>query len=205
MAKQIVKEIIHEKDFIDLLVGKLVTKVCDKVYEKVEELTIQINAIEKKVGSIQEDQEDIHVKLEELEQSSKLNQLRVYGIPECSSDLLKCKLQDVFKNNLGIQDNIDISRCYRVGTPRDDKCRAVVVFFDSWSQRNVVYFNKKKLKGTKISITEELIKSKYQLLQYARDKLSYKMVWTVDGRIFTKVNGRKFLIKNEEDVLKITT
>ncbi|CAH2020509.1 unnamed protein product, partial [Acanthoscelides obtectus] len=72
-------------------------------------------------------------KIDELEQTSKLDQLRVYGIPECSSDLLERKLHNIFKNNLGIQTSI----------------------------ASLVYFNKKKLKGIKMIVTEELVKNRF--------------------------------------------
>nr|CAI5837373.1 unnamed protein product [Callosobruchus analis] len=65
------------------------------------------------------------------------------------------------------------------------------------------FFNKKQLKGSKVIITEELVKFRYDLYQLARQKIGAMHVWTMNGKIFTKHNERKVHIRNEEDVLKI--
>lgn len=61
---------------------------------------------------------------------------------------------------------------------------------------------KKKLKNSKLVIVEELTLQRYQLLMLAKDKIGRDRVWTMDGNIFAKINGKKTALKTEDDVLK---
>nr|CAI5837788.1 unnamed protein product [Callosobruchus analis] len=54
-----------------------------------------------------------------------------------------------------------------------------------------------------VIITEELVKSRYNLYQLASEQIGAMHVWTMNGKILTKHNERKARIRNEEDVLKI--
>ncbi|KAG5889186.1 hypothetical protein JTB14_019203 [Gonioctena quinquepunctata] len=83
------------------------------------------------------------------------------------------------------------------------KPRAIIVKFGRISHRNMVYMNKRKLKHTKIVIIEDLIRSRYETLLLAKQKIEKEKVWTMEGVIYTKVNGKKITLKSEDDVEKI--
>nr|CAI5866863.1 unnamed protein product [Callosobruchus analis] len=203
ISKEIVKEIILEKDFIDLLVEKLAVKVCDKMNDRINALTTRIDDLEKKLTYAHDEQEELRSKLEDVQQYTKRNQLRVYGFSECKNETLKRKIEEFFEDKLAIID-CGITECYRIRPASSKKLRPVLLIFKDSAHKNSVFLNKKQLKRTKVVITEELIKSRYDLYQYAREKIGPLNVWTMDGKIFTKYNNRKVQIRNEDDVLKIT-
>lgn len=52
-------------------------------------------------------------------------------------------------------------------------------------------------------ITEELVKTKHDLLMFAIKKLEKGSIWIMEGKIYAKANGRKIILKNEDDGLNI--
>ena len=69
----------------------------------------------------------------------------------------------------------DIDRTRRVGVPRKDKNRPIIVKFLRYMERRHVFTNKKRLKGKYLSITESL--TKIRVLNEARNKFGYSSVW----------------------------
>lgn len=52
-------------------------------------------------------------------------------------------------------------------------------------------------------IAEELTKSNYELLLSTKENLGEDNSWTIGGKIITKSNGKKIMIKSEEDAQAI--
>lgn len=203
MSKEIMNEFINDKKFMELFANKIVDIVSHKISEHVEKLSDKINTLEMNFNNIQGENNELRFKIDNLEQQLKLTHLRIYGISEDNEISLKLKLQDLFKSKMGVSD-VSFTSCYRIGSENNSgKPRATLIKFENIEQRNMVYYNKKKLKGTKIVISEELTKGRYELLMLAREKLGKKNVWSVNGNIFAMINGEKFKLKNEDDVMKL--
>lgn len=83
-------------------------------------------------------------------------------------------VENSFTSKLGLH-NIVVNNCFRGGTTTNRKIRPIIVNVENLQHRNLVYFNKKKLIGTKIVITEEPVKSTYKLLLFA------KAIWVKIG------------------------
>lgn len=143
-------------------------------------------------------------KVNNLEQNAKLLELRVFRVPESPNENLKEILVNIFYEKLGIS-SCQIDNCYRIGLLNQNsiKTRPIIVKFGSMSDRNNVFYNKKKLKGNKIVIAEELIKPRFELLKLAKEKFGTRNVWSKEGSIVTKLNGKKYYMKNVEDLNKI--
>lgn len=201
-SKDIIKELLCDKHFIDSLVDKLADKVSEKIDNEIEKLSEQITDIRQTIDGIQAEQDEVRLRVADLEQDSKQGQLRLYGLPEDNEGDLTKQVVDVFERKMGVEGAV-VNRCYRIGPKKAGRARAVLIKFDSLRQRDLVFYNKKKLKGTKLVVAEELVKSRYELLLYAKEKLGRDKVWTAGGKIFTKVNGSKKLLRSSDEVLKI--
>ena len=59
------------------------------------------------------------------------------------------------------------------------------------------------LKGTGISITENLTKKRYTLYKHAVAKYGIGKIWTIEGRVTTKIDNKIFVIKSEDDLVQI--
>lgn len=75
---------------------------------------------------------------------------------------------DVIKNKLHVSINLsDIERSHRVGkcgTSGNNKPRPIILKFVSYRIREQIFRQKKKLKGSKLSIKEDVTKARAQIL-----------------------------------------
>ena len=105
------------------------------------------------------DSDFVYDKLIDLEDKSRRNNLRIYGISESKYEIWeKCeeKVDEVFPEKLGL-DNIHIERVHRVKRGKNDKStkhRTIVCNLLSFKEKKLVK-NAKKLKNTYIFIHED--------------------------------------------------
>ena len=95
----------------------------------------------------------------------------------------------------------DIARTHRLGKRHEnaEKPRPIIVRFPTYRQRKQVFDVKKKLKGQKIVITENLTKKRYKLLQKCIETFGRDKTWSFDGRINVATDdGRKVFITMED-------
>lgn len=114
---------------------------------------------------------------------------------------------DICNHKLGLDIGIrDIGRSHVIGKLKQGRSQ-VIVRFISYRTRQLVYSNKKALKGDPNGtfITENLTHFRTNLVkQLATLKYNNKInaCWTTDGRIFVKVNAnsQKRIINNLDDI-----
>ena len=79
-----------------------------------------------------------------------------------------------------------IDRTHRLkGKGSQGMPRPIIVKFCNYHDREGMYRTKRKLKGTKITITEHLTRRRYKLSKLAKEAFGVRNVWTLDGKIFT--------------------
>ena len=84
----------------------------------------------------------------------------------------------------------DIARSYRHGPFRFKKTRPIIVRFSTEAKKLEVYRNKKRLKRSRIVVTENLTSLRLSLYKKAMTVLGSNNVWTSEGKIFTKINNK---------------
>ena len=79
--------------------------------------------------------------------------------------------------------------------------RPIIVKFRSYETRRRVFSAKRKLKGSKVVVTENLTKRRSELYKKVRALSNVQCAWTIDGRIVCLPdNGRKETILHERDI-----
>lgn len=138
-----------------------------------------------------------------LEQKSYENNLILHGLPEVVGDSLLQEVLHVFSNQLKITnlDMKDISVAYRLGKKSDKPRPVVIVFLRVW-QRNLVFSNKSKLKGSKLFMSEMLVKSKLRLFNEVKEIYKNKC-FTITGRIAVILNNKLHFIDSQIDFNKL--
>ncbi len=143
--------------------------------------------------------ESIHTKqkIDDLEQESKLNNLRIVGIPEdinVNDENLLQKFLTIANEKLNLQaiTKDDIDQCYRLGKPNDLKARDVIVRFNNREKRNLVFKCKRNMprEDPPIYINEDLTQPRNKLFYDARCLRKTKKIhatWTQEGNIIIKV------------------
>lgn len=126
----------------------------------------------------------------------------MFGVPEAANEKTEEVICNVFQDKLNVSVSTDmIDRCHRTGRKQPSannssasanskpRPRPIIIKFTSYKHRSLVLQNRKHLRGTNISIKEDLTKSRLELLQLASKKFGFKNVWSKDGIIFSNFGG----------------
>ncbi len=78
--------------------------------------------------------------MDDIEQDSKLNNLRMVEIPEEEGEILQQKVLEIVTKKLNLQtiNENDIDLCYRPGKTNESKNRDVIARFASREKRNLI-------------------------------------------------------------------
>ena len=88
------------------------------------------------------------------------------------------------KKYTGIElSDFDINRSHRLGKPKPNKPRPIIVNFTRYNIRSKIFSSKKTFKGSNISLTESLTQKRVDITNEARNKHGFKNDWTADGKI----------------------
>ena len=183
-----------------------VYEACDMNVKKAEEET---EAVKHRMAVLEESNARLTAEIDTLEQYSRRNCLVMHGVPNDVN--AEHAVLDLCNNKLGIAIGPEcIDRAHRLGTPdstvRKDGARPqpIIVKFTSYRARQDVFMAKRRLKGTKVVITENLTRRRIDLLNRAKGLQSVNAAWTSDGRIICLLgNGRKVTINSEQDLRNI--
>lgn len=193
----------------DNLTEEQVAKICerqaDRILEKInmkfEQMEINLNLYVKEVTETKNKIEVLEKKLDETEQYSRLNNLRVYGVEELEEENVEEVLIKLFKNKMKITiSKDDIEKAHRLGPYNENTQRPIFVKFLSFKVRTAIYNEKKILKKTGFVIREDLTKYRLNLLKEAIKKYGKTNVWTASGKIFASNNNQKRIIKSILDI-----
>ena len=153
--KDLRKEITEFKESLEFTENELHGKI-----KKLEEKHESIKKTVDEIYNSQVDSDFVYDKLIDLEDRSRRNNLRIYGISESKYETWeKCeeKVDEVFREKLGL-DNIHIERAHRVKRGKNDKStkpRTIVCNLLSFKEKKLVIKNAKNLKNTNIFIDED--------------------------------------------------
>nr|CAI5861859.1 unnamed protein product [Callosobruchus analis] len=157
--------------------------------------------------------EEANKKIEQMEQFSKRCNLRFFGIPETNDEKCRDVITDIIKTKLNLSSisTEDIEVAYRSGSSKGNAPRVIFVRFYSARVKNDVYSNKKNLKGSRITIREDLTATRMTIVKEKIARHGKDQVWTINGRIVWLENGngkrediKTKLYNNNIDVLAIS-
>lgn len=150
----------------------------------------RLKSLESQVNELRVASEGFNAKLDTYVQHGNRNKILVFGIEEKSSEISQREVIETINTKLKIQlGATDIDLCYRIGKKRDGVARPLLVEFVCIRKRNEIYYNKKLLKGSEITIAEVLSPMRFELYKLVRQKFG-KECWVNRGRIGLKFNDR---------------
>ena len=132
--------------------------------------------------------------LNEIQQYQRRNSLTIAGIDETEGENTDELVKNLAKEKLGVNlEDTDIEKCHRVGKPniKAKKPRIILIKFTSYKPRSTVIKQRRKLKGSKITIQEDLTKQNQELLKKASRKPGVVSSWTQDGRVYVSIATSK--------------
>ncbi len=134
-------------------------------------------------------------RIDDIEQDSKMNNLRFAGIPEEEGEDLQSNVLVITKEKLNLQSisESDIDLCYRLGRSVEGKNRDILVRFQSRDKRNLIYQCRRNMPREEppVYINEDLTLIRSKLFYDARCKKKsgrVSAVWTQEGTTVIKIN-----------------
>lgn len=143
---------------------------------------------------------------DDMDMRTRRKILLFHGICEDDSVDLLSTVCSVLTDHLKLPEVTadSIRRCQRLGSPNTKKPRALLVKFQDITVKNKVWFAKNKLKGTGITISEFLTKSRHDTFLMARQRLGITKCWTRDGIIvFIAPDGSQHRVTTSAELEKI--
>ena len=183
----------------------------DKKDEQIKKLNREVDDHKTSINKLERD-------LDTMEQYSRRTCIRIFGIQEIRGENTDVLSADVITSKLEVPLDIrkDIDRSHRTGPAREpstssssaskqERPRPIIVKLTSYRKRAEILANRKKLKGTGVTIAEDLTKKNLDLLKKTRKSPKVEAAWTSDGRVIALVpasNGTeiKRRIRSEEDL-----
>lgn len=116
------------------------------------------------------------------EAASRRKVLLFHGIEE-SKDI-KMEVQKIITERLKLPEisSNDIATCHFLGSDTE-RSRPLLVRFQQYKHRDLVWKTKTSLKNSGITISEFLIKSRHDMFVAARKHFGVKNCWTTEGKI----------------------
>ncbi|CAN8015811.1 unnamed protein product [Ixodes persulcatus] len=164
----------------------------------------QITQLQETVSQLEETIRLQHEKLIDLEDRGRRNNLIVFGIPEAQNetdDEVKTKVvTDLFLNKLGVTIKT-LERIHRLGKRKEGITRPIILKLFDYNEKVEVFRNCKKLKGTKISISNDysqdtLVKRKNLWASTSAERANNSRVRLIHDKI--QVNGDTFYWSESE-------
>lgn len=179
----------------------------------IQSLAKTINEHDAKITSLQNEILDLQQKVavyekqsDDIQQYSRKNNLRLFGVAEDVNENTTTKLIQLVNSvipNFNLLE-ADIDNCHRLGKKGDEgQHRPIIVKFLSYRKKLAILEGKKHLAKIKIFVNEDLTKHRYQILKSASEKLEKKNVWTRNGTICTRLNGKVITINSLDELNKI--
>lgn len=193
-----------DKTELESLIANAVKDAVQNVCTAIEDLKQEVANLKSALSDRDEEinmlKEKLESRLDEQEQYGRRNNIRIFGIPEQENENTDQIVLDVAKR---IQAKVDISlidRSHRVGR-RGEKPRPVIVKFTSYAARRAVFSVKKNLKGSGITIREDLTVSRLSLLKRSMEEYGNRNVWSIDGVIMIKIGNKKPLrVRSDQEL-----
>ncbi len=175
---------------LQALISAAVSAAVNPLLEKLDKIQEELKSLQADVqiknDEIRKLKEEVTVKLDEREQYSRRNNLRIFGVPESESENTDELVVDVAKK-MGVQlSELSIDRSHRIGK-KGPQPRPIIVKLVRYNTRAELFRAKRNLKGSGITVREDLTKLRLNLLKSAVEAYSIQSVWTSDGVIMVKI------------------
>ena len=172
---------------------RIADKMCERLDAKVKIMTQQLQARDQKIQSLENTVNILQLKIDDQEQYSRRESLRISGIPETTNEntdqLVMTFCNETLKCDPPLQDS-DLARSHRSGDIEKTN-RVILAKFSTYKIRDRVIRARTNLKDfnkdndNPIYINEDLTKRKADLLYRARQFKKEKLIfdtWTWDDR-----------------------
>jgi hypothetical protein len=198
--------------------------IFDRIRKVERDFCIELTRISNRIDHLLNYVKDNTRRIDDLDQERRACCLIFQGVPESETIPPDCQILDILKNKMEVpiptypccgtvqelpKDLVPpfvIAKAFRMGKPRTSAQitemgpRPIMVHFGSLYYRDKAIMARRKLRGTKLFVSESLTRPRYELLQRAREVVGAKNAWSMEGKIFVITNNIKKRITRLEDL-----
>ncbi|XP_077966266.1 uncharacterized protein LOC144419915 [Styela clava] len=165
--------------------------------EDIKKFQQDVAQISPKIKEILKRLEILEKQHDDLEQYGRRNCIILHGcksVPETKYDQFEDFVIKSLNSNLKLDSpivkfDIDITHKLRSKSPKNP----IIIKFVRRSTKNLIYGRKKDLKGSGLSITESLTRSRLKLLTAAKEAFGKHKVSTMNGTIYAYLDRRRVI------------
>lgn len=178
-----------------------------------QKLQEKLDRAEKRYETVCSKVDEMAVQINRLKQDNLSRNLLIKGVPELETDPqhLKSMVALVFAK-LRYNFPMTYVDCFRIGKPKENTCRPIVVALPNAGLKNMIIRDKRATKLTCanfsndsslwgaadkiIYIDEHLTRENHMLYMYTRKlkEHDFKYIWTRNGRIFVRFDSKSNII-----------
>lgn len=184
---KVVEKLLNSQSFMEKLTQVIDSNINNLIENKLKSYEDKITRLEQELASVKSQMND---SVDKLEQYSRLNNLRIFGIEEKPGENTDQVIVNICKDKLGVDISLKDIDCSHRLPAKEPQHKPIIVKFISRNIKTLIYNNKKKLKNTKIVIREDLTRRRAQLLKEAASRCGVNNVWTRNGNIKIKINSK---------------
>ena len=205
---------ISTEEIVTKILGSLIpilTNIIKTIMEEFMKRSMSNLTENKEVVVTNSEAVEMKLKIDDLEQYGRRENLRIHGIKEEENEDVMMKVMETLKLvNPEVAENM-ISRCHRIRRYKDNKTtapRQIIVKFTTHRDKDKIYREKKKLSKVdgyqKVYITEDLTRIRHKLLTAAIQCTGRTGVTTNDGNIIIwRGNAPPTYITHPDDLKKV--
>lgn len=186
----------------------------DDPEQHLKDMSAKLENLEARVIKLVDQAEKLEKSVDDLEQYGRSNCLILHGcdekkIPptsgrEGSYNKFLDYLLSVLNRNLKLdftitKNDIDIAHVLP-GKKRGTV--PIIMKFVRRSVRHAVFNNKRHLKSVRLAITESLTRRRLQIVKSAKQAFGDESVWTVNGNVYTVIDGKRQVLNFLSDIDK---
>lgn len=140
------------------------------------------------LGLLRKQISDCTKALDNMETRHRRKALIFTGVPEAESENCASTILEIISRKLSLTQcsASSIKTCHRLGPPKKDGHRPILVRFTDLELKSTVWRSKTKLRGSSVTIKEFLTKSRQLVFSSARIHFGLRGCWTQDGVIVVK-------------------
>lgn len=165
-------------------------------------ITVSLNNLRSEVKKLKQEMVTLSMEINKTESIRNQNFLIIHGVQESTTSDLYSEILQIFinKNKVEISKR-DIKQCYRMGKKvvQQKRPRPIAVEFCQRWIRDLVFYTKKNLKGSRIMFTEMLTLDNLKIYKQVR-LLMGNAAWSYGGLVYVQCEDGRKLIKSEEDM-----
>lgn len=170
--------------------------------DEVDDLKAKLGGQTESVNELQKRNETLSRRCNDIEQWTRKTAIRAFGIPrQPREDCIK-QVHDVITQKLGIRDLpiTAIEVAHRVGPSRNNRPPAIIAKFVRRDERDRVLRARSALKGSGISLSEDLTADNQRLLARVKNHTDIESSWSWNGKIFGRIDQRAVQFKVGDNI-----